>query len=262
MISHSPRKRLGQHFLHDQQIIQRIIAVITSQPGKHLVEIGPGKGALTFPLLQQGCQVEVIELDSTLVQLLQQQTVSFEHFYIHHADVLKFNFNHLITTPPLRICGNLPYNLSTALLFHLLHYANHIQDMTFMLQKEVVERMVAVPGTAEYGRLSVMLQYYYQMEFLFAVAPQSFYPPPQVNSAVVHLVPYENPPVTVLNQQHFSHLVTQAFSQRRKTLRNSLQGLLDIQEILASGIDPQRRAETLQLIEFAKLANQFTLKNK
>jgi 16S rRNA (adenine1518-N6/adenine1519-N6)-dimethyltransferase len=259
MISHLPRKRLGQHFLHDQQIIQRIIAVITSQPGKHLVEIGPGRGALTFPLLQQGCQLEVIELDFTLVQLLKQQTVNFEHFHIHHADVLKFDFNRLITTPPLRICGNLPYNLATTLLFHLLHYVSHIQDMTFMLQKEVVERMVAVPGTAEYGRLSVMLQYYYQIEFLFAVAPHSFYPPPQVDSAMVRLVPYKNPPVMVINQRHFSYLVTQAFSQRRKTLRNSLTRLLDVREIQANGIDPQRRAETLQLLEFAKLANYFTL---
>jgi 16S rRNA (adenine1518-N6/adenine1519-N6)-dimethyltransferase len=259
MISHSPRKRLGQHFLHDQEIIQRIIAVIASQPGHHLVEIGPGKGALTLPLLRQGYQLEVIELDSILVQLLKQQTVNFEHFHIHHADVLKFNFNRLITAPPLRICGNLPYNLSTALLFHLLHYANNIQDMIFMLQQEIVERLVALPNTPEYGRLSVMLQYHCQMEFLFTVTPRSFYPPPQVNSAVVRLVPYENPPVKVINQQHFALLVTQAFSQRRKTLRNSLKGSLDIREIQVNGIDPQRRAETLQLFEFAKLANYFTL---
>ncbi len=259
MISHTPRKRLGQHFLHDQEIIQRIIAAIAPQPGQHLVEIGPGKGALTFPLLQQRCQLEVIELDTTLVQLLKQQTVSSEHFHIHHADVLKFDFNPLITTQPLRICGNLPYNISTVLLFHLLDYANAIQDMTFMLQKEVVERMVAAPSTAEYGRLSVMLQYRCQIEFLFAVAPRSFYPPPQVDSAVVRLVPYKSPPVTVINQLHFSQLVTQAFSQRRKTLRNSLKGLLDSEEIQAIGIDSQRRAETLQLLEFAQLANHFTV---
>lgn len=259
MVSHTPRKRLGQHFLHDQEIIQRIIAAIAPQPGQHLVEIGPGKGALTFPLLQQCCQLEVIELDTTLVQWLKQQTVSSEHFHIHHADVLKFDFNSLITTQPLRICGNLPYNISTVLLFHLLDYANAIQDMTFMLQKEVVERMVAVPSTAEYGRLSVMLQYHCQIEFLFTVAPQSFYPPPQVDSAVVRLVPYKSPPVTVINQHHFSQLVTQAFSQRRKTLRNSLKGLLDSPEIQALGINPQRRAETLQLLEFAQLANHFTV---
>ncbi|NJO14746.1 MAG: 16S rRNA (adenine(1518)-N(6)/adenine(1519)-N(6))-dimethyltransferase RsmA [Thioploca sp.] len=259
MIFHSRRPRLGQHFLHEKEVIQRIITAIAPQPGQHLVEIGPGKGALTFPLLQQRCQLEVIELDTTLVQLLKQKTINTELFRLHHADALKFDFNQLITTQPLRICGNLPYNISTVLLFHLLDYANAIQDMTFMLQKEVVERMVAVPNTAEYGRLSVMLQYRCQIEFLFAVAPRSFYPPPQVDSAVVRLVPYESLPVMVINQQHFFQIVTQAFSQRRKTLRNSLKGLLDTQEIEAIGIDSQRRAETLQLLEFAQLANYFTV---
>ncbi len=261
MIFHTPRKRLGQHFLHDLDIIQRIVSAIAPQPTQYLVEIGPGTGALTLPLLEQGCQLHVIELDRALIELLKKQTSHFNNIHIHHADALKFDFKQLITTSyPLRLCGNLPYNISTALLFQVLHYASAIEDMTFMLQKEVVKRMVASPDTAEYGRLSVMLHYFCQVEALFDVAPHCFYPPPQVDSSVVQLKPHLTPPIMVVKQQHFAQIVQKAFSQRRKTLRNTLKGLLDSEEIQSVGINPQRRAETLDLAEFAQLANYFTRK--
>jgi 16S rRNA (adenine1518-N6/adenine1519-N6)-dimethyltransferase len=252
----SPRKRFGQHFLRDPQIIQRLVMAIAPHREQHLVEIGPGKGALTIPLLQQGCQLDVIELDRDLVRQLEPLVSSSSQLRIYQADALKFDFKQLVTHGQLlRIVGNLPYNISTPLLFHLLNYANDIQDMTFMLQKEVVDRMVAVPATAEYGRLSVMLQYHCQMERLFEVGPGAFYPPPKVESSVVQLKPYLTPPVQVANQQHFAQIVARAFSQRRKMLRNTLKGLLEVETIVAAGIDPRARAETLTLGDFAKLAN-------
>ncbi len=257
MTHQSPRKRFGQHFLHHQQIIQRIIAAIAPQPEQHLVEVGPGKGALTLPLLQHGCRLDVIELDRNLIQQLEQKTLSFKQLRIHQGDVLKFDFKQLVAKK-LRIIGNLPYNISTPLLFHLLNYASNIQDMTFMLQKEVVDRMVAVPATSEYGRLSVMLQYACQITKLFDVSPSAFYPPPKVDSSIVQLIPYCTPPVEVINQKHFAQIVALAFSQRRKTLRNTLKKQLDIKNIQTAGVNPQARAETLTLEDFARLANTLT----
>lgn len=262
MSPHFPRKRFGQHFLRDSQIIEQLVAAIAPQPPQHLVEIGPGQLALTRPLLQCGCQLDVIELDRDLVKLLEKQADSFKQLTIHQADVLKFNFTPLVKNQqPLRIVGNLPYNISTGLLFYLLNYVNDIEDMTFMLQKEVVERIVATPATSSYGRLSVMLQYHCRAYQLFDVEPTAFYPPPKVNSSVVQLIPHRSSPVTVLNQKHFAQLVALAFSQRRKTLRNSLKSMLDVSAIQAAGVDPQVRAETLTLTEFARLANEFSLTN-
>ncbi|EDN67654.1 Ribosomal RNA adenine methylase transferase [Beggiatoa sp. PS] len=255
---HFPRKRFGQHFLHDTGIIQRIITAIAPQKEQHLVEIGPGKGALTLPLLQQGFALDVIEFDRDLVEWLKQNTLSSQQLNILSADALKFDFKQLVTDKqPLRIFGNLPYNISTSLLFHLVHYNNHIQDMTFMLQKEVVDRMIATPSTKNYGRLSVMLQYYCQINKLFDVDPEAFRPPPKVNSTIVQLIPHVSPPVEVINDKQLSKMVALAFSQKRKTLRNTLKNVLDADAIQAAGIDPQARAETLTLAEFARLANSF-----
>jgi len=256
MNTHRPRKRFGQHFLREPHIIDKIIKAINPLPEQHLVEIGPGQGALTFPLLNSHCQLDLIELDRDLIDWLVQQTTAFPQLKIHHADVLTFDFKTLITKQqPLRLVGNLPYNISTPLLFHLITAIDIIQDMTFMLQKEVVDRMIATPATADYGRLSVMLQYHYQIKHLFNVAPGAFYPPPQVNSSIVQLFPHPTPPVDIQNQQQFAQIVSQAFSQRRKTLRNTLKKQFTDQDFMTIGIDPQRRAETLTLQEFAQLAN-------
>jgi 16S rRNA (adenine1518-N6/adenine1519-N6)-dimethyltransferase len=251
--NHFPRKRFGQHFLHDNQVIQRIVAAIAPNPKQHLIEIGPGKGALTLPLLEHGCQLDVIELDRDLVEVLKKKAISFKQLRIYNADVLNFDFREL---HELRIVGNLPYNISTPLLFHLLNYASNIQDMTFMLQKEVVDRMIAIPASSDYGRLSVMLQYSCQIEKLFDVSPNAFYPPPKVESSVVQLKPFLNPPVEVNNREHFAHIVALAFSQRRKMLRNTLKSVLDAKDIQAAGVDPMARAETLKLEDFARLANR------
>jgi len=248
-----PRKRFGQHFLHDTQIIQDIIAAIA--PQEHLVEIGPGKGALTLPLLESGCQLDVIELDRDLIEWL-KKTANNKKLRIYNADALKFDFKTLVIDKRrLRIVGNLPYNISTPLLFHLLNYASDIEEMTFMLQKEVVDRMIAVPATHDYGRLSVMLQYYCQIEKLFDVSPAAFYPPPKVESSVVQLRPFLSPPVAVKNREHFAQIVALAFSQRRKMLRNTLKKVFEPKDIEAAGIDPMARAETLKLEDFARLAD-------
>lgn len=251
MKSHIPRKRFGQNFLHDNHVIQAIIRAIAPKSKQHIVEIGPGTGALTRPLLESNCRLDVIELDRDLIQNLKTLNIG-----IYNTDALKFDFKQLMTTGlPLRIVGNLPYNISTPLLFHLLKYQHNIMDMTFMLQKEVVDRMIATSATAEYGRLSVILQYYCQIEKLFDVSPDAFTPAPKVESSVVQLIPYSNPPVMVNDEQYFAQLVTTAFAQRRKTLRNNLKHLFEITDIEAAGINPQARAETLTLQQFAQLAN-------
>jgi 16S rRNA (adenine1518-N6/adenine1519-N6)-dimethyltransferase len=253
---HQPRKRFGQHFLRDSNIIQKIINAINPSPEQHLVEIGPGQGALTFPLLEYNCRLDLIELDRDLITRLEPKTTIFPQVQIHHADALTFDLKSLITQQqPLRLVGNLPYNISTPLLFHFIEAIEVIQDMTFMLQKEVVDRMIARPATAHYGRLSVMLQYHYQMTHLFDVAPTAFSPPPQVNSSVIQLLPHPTPPVEIFDQQRFAQIVSQAFSQRRKTLRNTLKNKLTDRDLETIGINPQRRAETLTLQEFAQLTN-------
>ena len=255
-MSHQPRKRFGQHFLHDPAVIGRIISAIQPRPGESLVEIGPGQGAITLPLLEAAGKLTVVELDRDLIQPLQNRCRNAGELTVYNRDALRFDFCELASAGPLRVLGNLPYNISTPLLFHLLDQQRCIADMHFMLQKEVVERMAAAPGSGQYGRLSVMLQYRCRVDMLFSIGPGAFSPPPKVDSAFVRLQPYPAPPVTVEDEQVFATLVRQAFAQRRKTLRNTLRELLDASEISAAGVDPSLRAETLTLNEFAALANR------
>jgi len=254
-LSHRPRKRFGQNFLHDPAVVGRIVASIGPASGEQLVEIGPGQGAITVPLLQQAGRLAVVELDRDLVGPLQARCAGLGELTVYNADALRFDFCELAGNHSLRIVGNLPYNISTPLLFHLLAQHHCIRDMHFMLQKEVVERMAAAPGGRQYGRLSVMLQYRCEVAHLFNIGPSAFSPPPRVESAFVRLVPYEHPPVRVTDEAVFEQLVRRAFAQRRKTLRNALREMFEAEEISALGIDPTARAETLSISDFAILAN-------
>ncbi len=255
-MTHRPRKRFGQNFLHDPGVINRIVAAIRPRAGEQLVEIGPGQGAITLPLLKATGTLTAIELDRDLIEPLQNLCRTTGELTVHNADALRFDFCSLADGTQLRIIGNLPYNISTPLLFHLLDQSRCICDMHFMLQKEVVERMAAAPGSGQYGRLSVMLQYRCKVSALFSIGPGAFTPPPKVDSAFVRLEPFTRPPVNVADEAVFATLVRQAFGQRRKTLRNTLRGLLDAEQIRQAGIDPAARAETLNLNAFAALANQ------
>jgi len=251
------RKRFGQHFLHDPGVIGRIVAAIDPQPGERLVEIGPGLGALTLPLLERCGRMEVVEIDRDVIPALRRHCAGAGELIVHEADVLAFDFAALHGGgPALRVCGNLPYNISTPLLFHLLEARAVIADMHFMLQKEVVERMAAKPGGKEYGRLTVMLAAVCRVELLFRVGRGAFNPPPAVDSAVVRITPHAGEPFPLPDPGRYAKLVCAAFSMRRKTLRNSLRGLVGAAAFEAAGIDPGRRAETLSAAEFAKLATQ------
>ena len=255
-MTHSPRKRFGQNFLHDHNIIYNILSSLNAKPNQHWVEIGPGMGALTEPLLALGLQLEIVELDRDLVAYLKDKFKQQPQLHIHSADALKFDFSALAKNDEkLRIIGNLPYNISTPLMFHLLDNATCIEDMHFMLQKEVVDRICAAPGSKKYGRLSVMMQYYCATELLFDVPPESFDPVPKVMSAIVRLIPHQQPPVAVNSLKMLNRVVVQAFSQRRKTLRNSLKKLIEEDAIFALGIDPNLRAEVISLADFARLSN-------
>ncbi len=250
------RKRFGQHFLHDRTVIQRIIAALQPQPGDALVEIGPGRGALTHDLLRAAGALDVIELDRDLIAPLQHACAEMGELRIHNQDALRFDFCSLMQgNTRLRIIGNLPYNISTPLLFHLLAQAHCIRDMHFMLQHEVVERMIAAPGGRTYGRLSVMIQYRCAVQKLFHVGPGAFTPPPKVDSSIIRMVPHATPPVAVSDEHIFEQVVRAAFGQRRKTLRNTLKALLTADEIQALDIDPGVRAEQLTLHDFARLSN-------
>jgi len=255
-MNHRARKRFGQNFLHDPGVIQRIIQVIGPQPGEKLVEIGPGQGAITLPLLKACHQLHVVELDRDLIAPLAQQATGVGELVIHQNDALRFDFSSLADGQKLRIVGNLPYNISTPLLFHLLSQSGSIQDMHFMLQKEVVDRMAASPGGSDYGRLSVMIQYHCQVQPLFRIGPGAFNPAPKVDSAFVRLTPWTTRPVTVDDYEQFKNLVRQAFSQRRKTLRNTLKTLLDENAIRAAGVDPGIRPENVTLEQYAALAGK------
>lgn len=253
-MTHQARKRFGQNFLQDYRIIHNILAHAQIQASDHWVEIGPGLGALTQPLLATGVTLDVVELDRDLVTILKQRFGQDEHFAIHSADALQFDFAALAKPgETLRVIGNLPYNISTPLMFHLLETTAVIQDMHFMLQKEVVDRICAEPGSKQYGRLSVMMQYFCETEWLFDVPPESFDPVPKVMSAIVRLKPHRTPPVNIRSQASFSRLVSQAFSQRRKTIRNSLKDFISDSQMLSLGIDPNARAEALSLEDFARL---------
>lgn len=253
---HVPRKRFGQHFLRDYTVISRIVQAIRPAADDRLVEIGPGLGALTVPLLAAVNHLDVIELDRDLLEPLRIRSgAASSRLRIHQADALRFDFSALRGSGlPLRLCGNLPYNISTPLLFHLLTALPHWQDAHFMLQRDVVERMAASPGDKSYGRLSVMLQAHCQVEALFSVGPDAFRPPPKVYSAVVRLVPRGTSAVAVEHAPRFAELVQSAFAQRRKTLRNSLAGLLTPVQMASVGVDPGARPETLSLAAFVALS--------
>jgi len=255
-VTHSPRKRFGQNFLRDPAIIDNILASAQPKVDEHWVEIGPGQGALTEPLLKQVNSLDIIELDRDLVALLEKKFQRQTGLRIHSADALKFDFSALaLESKKIRIIGNLPYNISTPLMFHLLTYASVIEDMHFMLQKEVVERICASSGSKRYGRLTIMMAYYCAAEPLFDVPPESFDPAPKVMSSIIRLLPHRQPPVTIHHMNHFNRIVTEAFSQRRKTLRNALKKLISEDQYDALAIDASARPEMLTLSEFAKLSN-------
>lgn len=262
-MTHLARKRFGQNFLHDQNVIQEILACIQIASADHWVEIGPGQGALTEPLLKKAERLDIVELDRDLVALLKNKFNQERHLTIHSADALVFDFSTLAQNESkLRVLGNLPYNISTPLMFHLISYANSISDMHFMLQKEVVDRICASPGNKKYGRLSVMMQYFCAVEPLFEVYPESFDPVPKVMSAVLRLIPHKLPPVQIDNLACLNQVVTQAFSQRRKTLRNSLKKLVPENIFSTLAVDPAVRAEELSLNEFARLSNYLSKTQK
>ncbi|MCK5898074.1 MAG: 16S rRNA (adenine(1518)-N(6)/adenine(1519)-N(6))-dimethyltransferase RsmA [Methylococcales bacterium] len=254
-MAHQARKRFGQNFLQDHGIIYQIITAIQAQKNQAWVEIGPGLGALTQPLIDLGVKLDVVELDRDLVRYLIDKFSSQTNITIHSADALNFDFQSLVkANNKLRIIGNLPYNISTPLLFHLLKNAAVIEDMHFMLQKEVVDRMCAGSGNKKYGRLTVMMQYHCRCERLFDVPPESFNPAPKVMSAIVRLIPHAQAPVEIPNVEALNKVVTQAFNQRRKTLRNSLKKLICEDDMLALKISPKARAEEISLSDFAQLA--------
>ena len=252
MKGHVARKRFGQNFLVDSGIISAIVSAINPQRSDAVVEIGPGLGAITEPLLQRVDHLHVVEIDRDLIARLKKQH-SPERMTIHEGDALAFDF--AIIGQRLRLVGNLPYNISTPLLFHLADYAETVYDMHFMLQKEVVERMVAEPGDADFGRLSVILQYRFWMEWLIDVPPESFDPAPKVDSAVVRLIPKPLSDLRAKSLDKLGKVVLQAFSQRRKMLRNTLKGTLDDTGFAALGIDPTRRAEDIPVEDYVRIAN-------
>jgi len=251
---HIPRKRFGQHFLHDPGILARIVAAIGPRPDDRLVEIGPGEGALTLPLLRAAGKLTAIELDRDLIEPLREKAQSVGELTIVNADVLKVNFAEFAHDGRIRIVGNLPYNISTPILFHCLDHAAAIADMHFMLQKEVVERMAAPPGSKTYGRLSVMLQLRCSVEALFKVPPGAFRPPPKFDSAIVRLTPLPASALPDIDPRALDRVVRAAFGQRRKTLANALRDVLSAAKIESAGVDPRARAEQLAPDAFVALA--------
>ena len=249
-----PRKRFGQHFLHNPAIIGRILAALNAQPGEAWVEIGPGLGALTAPLLDRVGTLHAVEIDRDLIAPLRERCATRGTLHVHEADALAFDFCALAAGARLRVVGNLPYNISTPLLFHLLDGVACIRDMHFTLQREVVERMSAAPGSKRYGRLTVMLAARCRVEPLFRIAAGAFSPPPRVESAYVRLTPWAEPPFQIADPARYAHVVTSAFSKRRKTVRNALAGIVSEALIVANGIDPGVRPETLTPAQFAALA--------
>ncbi|CAN1513519.1 KsgA Dimethyladenosine transferase (rRNA methylation) [Methylophilaceae bacterium] len=256
-MKHIAKKRFGQNFLTDQSVITSLVAAISPEPNDLMVEIGPGLGALTKPLLQKLKLLHVVEVDRDIIAWMKTEyskpAYAKNALNIHNADALKFDFTSLGEN--LRVTGNLPYNISTPILFHLLDNVSHICDMHFMLQKEVVERMVAAPSTPAYGRLSVMLQYHLQMDYLITVPPEAFEPAPKVESAFVRCIPHASLPFTAKNEAIFAKVVLAAFGQRRKTLRNTLKGLVEDDGFTALNISSQLRAENLSVADFVSIAN-------
>ena len=249
------KKHLGQNFLHEKGVVEKIVQAIDPRPGDRIVEIGPGQGALTFPLLDRHGAVTAIEFDRDLLAPLAQAAQAHGALTLVPADVLTVDFTALAGEGQIRLAGNLPYNLSSPILFHALDHAAAIRDMHFMLQKEVVDRMAAAPGSKVYGRLSVMLQAYCAVTPLFKVPPGAFRPAPKVDSAVVRLVPRAPETVGIADPRRFAAIVRAAFGQRRKTLRNALAGEVDEATIEAAGLAPGARAEQLAVADFVHLAN-------
>ena len=253
---HQPRKRFGQNFLQDPHIIDGIVQAVRPQPEDTLVEIGPGLGAITEQLVDQVGQMAVVELDRDLIPHLKISFATRKNFHIYEGDALKFDFRRILDElggNRLRVVGNLPYNISTPLLFHLLEYQDLIQDMHFMLQKEVVDRLAAGVGDSAYGRLGIMVQYYCRVEPLFPVPPTAFDPPPKVDSAIVRLVPHRALPVTTVSPGQLGKLVTTAFNQRRKTVRNALKSIASDTDLQQAGINPDSRPEQISLAQYARL---------
>ncbi|MBS3935203.1 MAG: 16S rRNA (adenine(1518)-N(6)/adenine(1519)-N(6))-dimethyltransferase RsmA [Sulfuritalea sp.] len=259
---HQPRKRFGQNFLVSPGVIRKIVEAIAPRAGETLVEIGPGLGALTAPLLERSDCLHVVEIDRDLIARLRER-FSPERLVIHAGDALAFDFGALKGAGPLKIVGNLPYNISSPLLFHLAEVADRVAEMHFMLQKEVVDRLVAAPGSGHYGRLSVMLQYRFHMERLFVVPPGAFDPAPKVDSAIVRMIPRKlGAGETALDEALFGRLVAAAFSQRRKMLRNTLKGFGGESWLEAQGIAPTARAETLPVETYVRLSNALSAARK
>ena len=260
---HRAKKRFGQNFLVDQSVIGHIVDSIQPQVDDLMLEIGPGLGAMTRPLLSRLKHLHVIELDRDIIPRLMDSCrfddpQNLEKLVVHEMDVLKFDFGefyqkHSTDNKKLRIVGNLPYNISTPVLFHLLNFRDIIQDMHFMLQKEVVDRIVASPGNKQYGRLSVMIQTFCHAEFLFEAPPYAFEPAPKVDSAILRLLPSAQHEMTIDSFPRYEQLVRQAFSQRRKTLKNTLKNLCKAEQIEHAGLDPSQRAEELSVSDFVRL---------
>ena len=252
---HQARKRFGQNFLHDPGVIERIVRSINPKPDQSIVEIGPGLGAITEEILAFNPSLQVVELDRDLIPVLRTKFFNYPEFRIHQADALKFDFNQLVDGQPLRIIGNLPYNISTPLIFHLLAYSGVVQDMHFMLQKEVVQRMAAVPGDNNYGRLSIMTQYFCKVQPLFEVGPSAFRPAPKVDSFIVRLGPHATLPHPAKDLGTLQAVVRSAFNARRKTLRKALGGFVTAAELQQLGINDGLRPENLGLADYVAIAD-------
>jgi len=253
---HKARKRFGQNFLHDPGVIEKIIRAINPRPEDALVEIGPGLGALTEEILGVNPHLQVVELDRDLIPVLRTKFFNYPDFRIHEADALSFDFSELMADRPLRIIGNLPYNISTPLIFHLLSQSGVVQDMHFMLQKEVVQRLAAVPGDNNYGRLGIMAQYFCKVQPLFEVGPGAFRPAPKVDSAIVRLVPHTELPHPAKDLKTLQAVVRTAFSARRKTLRKALGSMITVEQLQSLGINDGLRPENLSLADYVQIADK------
>lgn len=260
-LGHRARKRFGQNFLHDHFVINDIVDAINPQPTDNLIEIGPGLAALTEPVADRVTHLTVVELDRDLAARLEQHPALKDKLSVYRGDALKTDFRQFAQQQPLRVFGNLPYNISTPLIFHLLEQLDVIQDMHFMLQKEVVDRLAAEPNSKAYGRISVAIQQACAVEPVLMVPPSAFTPAPKVDSAVVRLVPYRNPPYPVTDRADLHKICLIAFNQRRKTIRNNLKGLLSDEQLEILGINPNARPETLTVTDYCRLANWYSEQN-
>jgi len=254
-LGHQAKKRFGQNFLHNDAVISDIVDAINPEPGENLVEIGPGLGALTEPVVERAEKLSVVELDRDLAHRLRHHPFLAPHLTIYETDALNFDFAQLALEQPLRIFGNLPYNISTPLIFHLLTFKDKVKDMHFMLQKEVVERMAAGPDCKAYGRLSIMTQYQCQVFPVMEIGPEAFKPAPKVDSAIVRLVPHKTISNPVKDINALNTVCLAAFNQRRKTIRNSFKKLLSVEQLESLNIDANLRPENLSINDYIKLAN-------